>query len=232
MSKVLPNSTRVPVAGFRAVRSADPDQIVETTLVLRRANQVSDEDVIKMASRPLADRKYVTNQQLAESHGANAEDVAKVIEFAHANGLAVVEENPAARIVKLSGTVTALQKAFSVDLRVYEDATGKRSYRGRTGEIHLPDELNEVVESVHGLDNRDQAKPHFRMAPPKVRPRLAATASAKAPKSANPQATPQSFSPAQVAAAYNFPTDATGKGQTVALIELGGGYKAADLRFF
>ena len=67
MSKVLPNSTRVPVAGFRAVRSADPDQIVETTLVLRRANKVSDEDVIKLASKPLADRKYVTHQQLAEN---------------------------------------------------------------------------------------------------------------------------------------------------------------------
>jgi kumamolisin len=230
MSKVLPNSTRVPVAGFRAVRSANPDQIVETTLVLRRANEVSDEDVIKLASKPLADRKYVTNQQLAESHGANAEDVAKVIEFAHANGLAVVEENPAARIVKLSGTVMALQKAFGVDLKVYEDETGKRSYRGRTGEIHLPDELNQVVESVHGLDNRDQAKPHFRMAPPKVQPRLAATAHAKTAKSVQPQATPQSFTPAQVGAAYNFPTDATGKGQTIALIELGGGYRAADLK--
>jgi kumamolisin len=113
MSKVLLNSTRVPVAGFCAVRSADPDQIVETTLVLRRANEVSDEDVIKLASKPLADRKYVTHQQLAENHGAYAEDVAKVIEFAHANGLAVVEENPAARIVKLSGTVMALQKPLA-----------------------------------------------------------------------------------------------------------------------
>lgn len=230
MSKVLLNSTRVPVAGFRAVRSADPDQIVETTLVLRRASEVSDEDVIKLASKPLADRKYMTNQQLAESHGANAEDVAKVTEFAHANGLAVVEENPAARIVKLSGTVKALQKAFGVDLKVYEDETGKRSYRGRTGEIHLPDELNQVVESVHGLDNRDQAKPHFRIAPTRVQPRLAATAQAKTAKSAQPQATPQSFTPTQVAAAYNFPTDATGKGQTIALIELGGGYNATDLK--
>ncbi len=229
MSKPLPLSTRLPVAGFRAVRSANPDQVVETTLVLRRTSQVSDEDVIKMASEPLADRKYITSDQLAKSHGAKPEDVAKVIEFAHANGLAVVEQNPAARTVKLSGTVTALQKAFGVDLKIYEDATGARSYRGRTGEIHLPDELNEVVESVHGLDNRDQAKPHFRMAPPTVQPRLAASRPI-APKSATPHATPGAFLPAQLAAAYNFPTDATGKGQTIALIELGGGYKPADLK--
>lgn len=229
MSKPLSNSTRVPVAGFRAVRSADPDQIVETTLVLRRASKVSDEDVIKMASKPPAERKYLTTNQLQESHGANADDVAKVIAFAHANGLAVVEQNLPARIVKLSGTVTAVQKAFSVDLKLYQDESSERSYRGRTGEIHLPDEIHQVVESVHGLDNRDQAKAHFRMAPPAVPQRLSAAALAAKPKGATHQAAPKSFTPAQIAGAYNFPTDATGKGQTIALIELGGGYKTADL---
>jgi kumamolisin len=226
MSKPLPHSTRVPVAGFRAVRSADPDQVVETTLVLRRATKVSDEDVIKMASEPLADRKYWTNDQLAKSHGALPEDVTRVIDFAHVHGLAVVDQNLAARTVKLSGTVAALQEAFGVNLQIYQDASGARSYRGRTGEIHLPDELAQIVESVHGLDNRDQAKPHFRMAPPVVQPRLKAMAHAATPQAA----TPQAFIPAQIASAYNFPEDATGKGQTIALIELGGGYKSKDLK--
>jgi kumamolisin len=221
MSKPLPHSTRVPVPGFRAVRSADPDQIVETTLVLRRASKVSDEDIIKMGSEPLADRKYLTNEQLAKSHGALPEDAAKVTAFAHTNGLAVVEQNLAARTIKLSGTVTAVQKAFGVDLKVYEDATGARSYRGRTGEIHLPADLTDIVQSVHGLDNRDQAKAHFRMAPQTIQPRLSAAAPAAKKLSA--------FTPNQVATAYNFPKDATGKNQTIALIELGGGYKATDL---
>jgi len=229
MSKPLPNSTRVPVAGFRAVRSADPDQIIETTLVLRRISKLSDEDVIKMASKPLSERKYLTSSQLQQSHGANPNDLTKVVAFAHANGLAVVEQNLAARIVKLSGTVSAMQKAFGVDLKVYEDATGQRSYRGRTGDIHLPNELDQLVESVHGLDNRDQAKPHFRMAPPAVPQRLSAAAHAGKPKPASPKAGAKSFTPAQIAGAYNFPSDATGKEQTIALIELGGGYKTADL---
>ena len=226
MSKPLPNSTRVPVAGFRAVRSADPDQVVETTLVLRRATKVSDEDIIKMASEPLTARKYLTNDQLAKSHGALPEDITKVIDFAHVHGLAVVDQNLAARTVKLSGTVAAMQEAFGVNLQVYQDATGARSYRGRTGDIHLPDELGQIVESVHGLDNRDQAKPHFRMATPTVQPRLKPAARAVAPSAA----TPKSFTPPQIASAYNFPTDATGKGQTIALIELGGGYKSKDLK--
>ncbi|HEY3770891.1 MAG TPA: S53 family peptidase [Candidatus Angelobacter sp.] len=221
MSKPLPHSTRVAVAGFRAVRSADPDQVVETTLVLRRAGKLSDEDIIKMSSTPPAERKYWTNEQLAKSHGALPEDAAKVVEFAHACGLAVVEQNLAARTIKLSGTVAAVQKAFGVDLKIYEDATGARSYRGRTGEIHLPDTLADIVQSVHGLDNRDQAKPHFRLVHQTVEPRLGSTAHAAKKLSA--------VTPKQVATAYNFPKDATGKNQTIALIELGGGYKAADL---
>jgi kumamolisin len=224
MSKPLSQSTRVPLAGFRAVRSADPDQIVETTLVLRRTSTLTDDEVLKLSSQPPSERKYLTSEQLA-GYGSHPEDIAKVVEFAHEHGLAVVDQNPTARTVKLSGTVKALQKAFGVDLKIYEDATGSRSYRGRTGEIHIPDELEDVVESVHGLDNRDQAKPHFRMSTHGVQPRLASEAAAQPRTSAA-----TSFNPGQVAAAYGFPAGATGKGQTIALIELGGGYPTADLK--
>jgi kumamolisin len=221
MSKPLPHSARVPVRGYRVVRSADPDQIIETTLVLRRVSQISDEDVIKMSLEPLSKRKYLTNDELAKRYGASPSDVDKVIEFANANGLAMVAQNLAARTVKLSGTVTAVQKAFGVDLKIYQNAAGTHSYCGRVGVVHVPDPLANVVLSVHGLDNREQAKAHFRMAPQTVPPRLKPTAHAAEKLTA--------FTPRQVATAYDFPPDATGKNQTIALIELGGGYKTADL---
>jgi hypothetical protein len=37
-----------------------------------------------------------------------------------------------------------------------------KAYRGRTGPVHLPDELHGKVEGVFGLDDRQQARPHFR----------------------------------------------------------------------
>jgi len=224
MSKPLSQSTRVPLAGFRAVRSADPDQIVETTLVLRRTSTLTDDEVLQLSSQAPSERKYFTLDKLA-AYGTKPEDMAKVVEFAHEHGLAVVDQNPTARTVKLSGTVKALQKAFGVDLKIYEDATGSRSYRGRTGEIHIPDELEGVIESVHGLDNRDQAKPHFRMSAHGVQAKLASEAAAQPRAGAA-----TSFNPGQVAAAYGFPAGGTGKGQTIALIELGGGYPTADLK--
>jgi kumamolisin len=63
------------------------------------------------------------------------------------------------------------------------------------------------------LDNRPQAKPHFR-----VRKLQAEAAGA-----------PASYTPPQVAQAYKFPSTASGAGQTIGIIELGGGYRPADL---
>jgi kumamolisin len=112
----------------------------------------------------------------------------------------------------LSGTVTAMNQAFAVELRECEHS-GLR-YRGRTGAVHLPAELHDIVEGVFGLDNRPQAKPHFR------RRREAAEARAAA--------TNRSYTPIQVAEAYNFPTG-DGTGECIALIELGGGFTTTDL---
>jgi kumamolisin len=217
-SKALPKSVRTPLPGFRAVRTADPDQVVEVTMILRRQKAVSDEEIFKLSQTAPTQRTYKTPEELATLHGASAEDIEKVIEFAHEHGLAVVSQSAAGRTVKLSGTVAALQKAFSVDLKIYQDASGKRSYRGRTGPVHLPDELENVVESVHGLDNRDQAKSHFRLV---QKPRLSPRTRARA----------RTLHPADVAKAYEFPT-ATGAGQTIALIELGGGYRVSDLKAY
>jgi kumamolisin len=86
--------------------------------------------------------------------------------------------------------------------------------------VQLPAELAGVVEAVLGLDNRPQAKPYFRARP--------------APGNVNwhaPRAEQMSFAPPQVASLYGFP-QGTGQGQCVALIELGGGFRPADLNAY
>ena len=42
-------------------------------------------------------------------------------------------------------------------------------------------------------------------------------------------AAPSSYTPPQVAEAYKFPASASGAGQTIGIIELGGGYRQTDL---
>ena len=129
-----------------------------------------------------------------------------VEEFASDHGLTVVSTEPARRLIKLSGTAAQFQSAFQTTLAHYQD--GKLTFRGRSGSLKLPAELHAVVESVMGLDNRPQA-----------RPRLVILPAAEVA---------ESYRPNKVASLYAFPTSVTGKGQCIALIELGGGYTPAD----
>ena len=46
---------------------------------------------------------------------------------------------------------------------------------------------------------------------------------------AAPQAVSQSYTPPELAKIYAFPEEADGTGQTIAVIELGGGFDQADL---
>jgi kumamolisin len=145
--------------------------------------------------------------EFASRFGADPQDVARIEDFAHAHGLAVTSVDLAARSVGLAGTVAQMNAAFDVDLGRYQ--LGRETFRGREGRVNIPADIAPTVRAVLGLDNRRQAKPHVRT----VRPEVAATG----------------YTPPQVAQRYDFPTDVDGSGQTVAVIELGGGYQADDL---
>ncbi len=130
--------------------------------------------------------------------------------FAGAAGLAVVQEDAARRTVILSGTVAQFSAALGIQLQRFTHAGG--TYRGRTGPIHLPVELDGIVVAILGLDNRPQAKPHFRNRRP-AGPVGAAGASgapgapgAEGALGARAAAgTLGSFTPTELAALYNFP---------------------------
>jgi kumamolisin len=154
----------------------------------------------------------MSRPQFAEEHGARPEDIALVEQFAHEYQLTVVDSSVAKRRVILAGTVENMTKAFGTDLHCYRINTSGPTFRGRTGAISIPGELEGAVVAVVGLDDRPVAKPHFRR---KKKPAASTT-----------------FTPPQVAALYKFPTGLTGEGQTVAIIELGGGYNTSDLQTY
>jgi kumamolisin len=203
---LLRGSERVAMTGARVLAPADPTERLEVTvLVRRRARAEFDARVAQLAAGK-ADAPYLSREEFAARNGADPADFAAVRAFAEAQGLTVVLEHAARRTVVLSGTVAQFNAAFKVQLQRMQHDTC--SYRGRTGSIELPNSLQGVVEAVLGLDSRPQAAAHFR-----IRPAASAATS---------------FTPIQVASLYGFPAS-TGAGQCVALIELGGGFRPADL---
>jgi kumamolisin len=202
----LNGSERVALPGARVLKAADATERLEVSVIVRRRGRAAMRKRVASLASGARSGAFMSRQEFADLHGAEAADIAAVRAFAGAHGLSVLQEDAARRTVILAGTVAQFSAAFSVQLNLMEHGGG--TYRGRTGAIRLPSELDGIVEAVLGLDNRPQAKPHFRA-------RRSAAAAV-------------SYTPLQVAQLYGFP-DGAGQGECVALIELGGGYRPADL---
>lgn len=151
--------------------------------------------------------KRLTHQSLCELHGADPDDIRAIEMFATESCFTIADINPAARSVTISGPLSALADAFGAKVELRR--IGKRVVRTREGDLHVPECLAERVIAVLGFDQRPVARTYHAV---------------------NPKASqPTSYTPRQVAELYNFPTN-TGQGQTIALIELGGGFKSADIK--
>ncbi len=205
----LSGSTRVPLADARALGVPLPEERVEVTVLLRRRSDVAPfPSAAELGTEPLSRRRYVSREEFATTHGTHPEDLGRVRAFAASAGLEVVSESTGARTVHLGGPLSAVERAFGVRLQRWTYPGG--TYRGRTGPIHLSPELATIVRGVFGLDNRPQGRTHFRR-------RTVARAG------------DLSYAPPTVAAAYRYPSGTTGAGQSVGLLEFGGGYSLPDL---
>ncbi|NYF79397.1 S53 family peptidase [Granulicella arctica] len=203
----LPGSEKAPFAPSSTDKVAPASGKFTVSVVVRRKTPLNVKTLGKVR---------ITRAEYTRHHAADKADLKLVHAFAKEYGL-TVEKNtpkPERRTVLLSGTPAAMQKAFGVTLK--RVTTDGATYRVREGAIHIPAELTNIVVAVLGLDNRPQAKPHFRIHKRSgIRPNAAATNT--------------SYTPVQVGQLYQFPAGATATGQTIGIIELGGGYKKADL---
>lgn len=202
----IPGSNKDPYLNARAISPAPSDERLEVTLRIRPKNTLPlAQDMLKLSNDPL---KQLTHEQFEETYGADAKDLALVRKFAQENNLNVVRESVPRRTVILAGTVKDMNRAFGVELKTY--AYGGGTYRGRTGSVQIPASLRSVIEGVFGLDNRPVAKRHS------SGPQLSANAA-------------RPFTAAEIAKIYNFPQGFDGTGQTIGIIELGGGFRPSDL---
>lgn len=207
----LPGSEIRPAPGAASTGPADPQQVVEVSVILKQRRELKLGDL---------GGRHLSRDEFASAYGADPDHIERVKAFASAHNLTVIDHGHevARRTIKLKGTVSALETAFGTVLHNYSSPRGH--YRGRTGGISIPAELSDVVQAVFGLDNRPVAKPHIRRR------------SAAAPVAHAAAAQSTSYSPVQVAQLYQFPTGVTGAGQTIGIIELGGGYQTADITNF
>jgi kumamolisin len=202
------------VPGARRIGPVTPDERCQVTVRVRRRAPLVDMAGVAEFSPSFA-RPHLSRAQYAAWYGADPADLDLVAAFAQSHHLTVMGVSAERRSVFLSGRVADVATTFDADVAEYQSPQGR--YRGRIGELTVPAVLHGVVEGVFGLDTRAVAEPHFqRFEPGRIRARVPGV----------------SFTPLDIARCYNFPTAGNGTGQCIALIELGGGYRPADLKTY
>lgn len=211
-SKKIPilESERVLLPGSSPAGKINLNERIKVTVLVRRTATNQIRNIIEQnISRLPKDRHHITHDEFSSRFGASPDDVSKIRSFAKDYGLEVIQANMSQCKVTLVGTIAQLSEAFDVKLVMYNHPSGM--YRGRVGKIHVPIEISNIVQGVFGLDNRAQAKPHFRRFK-------------KSQAKSN-----MSYTPTTLATLYDFPQGLDGSNQCIGIIELGGGYNTSDL---
>ncbi|HEV2275856.1 MAG TPA: S53 family peptidase [Acidobacteriaceae bacterium] len=200
--------TRQPASPLGSrLGKADPGKLIKVSVIVCRKQPLHLQTL---------EGKHLSHEEFSKKYGADPKSFDALRAFAAAHGLRVDEaaSSLARRTLVLEGTVQAMEEAFGVSIDEHEHE-GRR-FHSYSGTISLPEENKNAVEAVLGLDSRPIAKPHFRRRSPQVRA----------------GAVSESYTPPQVAQIYSFPTGVNGAGETVGILEFGGGYQTADLQTY
>ncbi|MEO7132286.1 MAG: S53 family peptidase [Dermatophilaceae bacterium] len=211
-STPLPGSARNLPDAVEVVGHDDRSDLIQITLVVRRREPLPEP---APGSTPTT---RISPEQFASTYGADPADCEAISEVVVRAGATVVATDVASRRIRVSGTVDTLERLFGTTLnraRLTPPGNGRpRVARVRSGDLSLPNELDGIVTAVLGLDDRPAAEVRFRR-----RPVIRA-------------AEGTSYSPLDLARIYQMPQDTDGTGTTLAIIELGGGFRAADLTHY
>jgi kumamolisin len=204
-SKIELKGSRMTDPADKNLQDIDKNEIIQVTVRLCRQKELPTEAFAG---------EHLTREIYEQEYGASAENAAKVEAFTQAHHLTTIKLDLARRSLILRGKISDFEAAFTIELKGNKSNT--ITYRTFTGSVQIPANLASIITGVFGLDNRPIARPMFQIA--KKEGKVISHAQA-----------PQAFTPNQLAEIYGFPAGVTGKGECIGLIELGGGFRTADI---
>ena len=201
-----------------------PDQVMTLDVVLPLSDQAGLNSFLKALYDPAnpAYRQFLTVREFTERFGPSQADYDALVQFAKANGFAVIGGSRDGMDVQIKGSVAAIQNAFHVTIQTYQHPTENRIFyapdREPTTVLPFP------LWHISGLDNYSIPHPLF------VKKSDYARAHGISPDAVVTHATTgsgpsASFLGSDMRAAYYGGTALTGAGQNLGLFE----YEGTDL---
>jgi subtilase family serine protease len=145
---------------------------ISVTLPLKLRNIDAAESLLQNLSdkNSASYHKFLTPQEFRSQFGPSDEDVAIVVANLATHGLSA--ERSGAMTLKVTGSITSLERAFQVSLHTYQvPARGNIAsyqFRAPTSAPTVPAEVSSVVQNVIGLSTRPSFFPHNLRTPAKL----------------------------------------------------------------
>ena len=192
----------------------------DVVLALRHAPELKNflDDIYDPTSKNY--HQYVTPKEFTERFGPSQEDWNGVVKFAQQSGFKVIGGSRDAMDIRLQGTVAQVEKAFHVQMGIYQHPTENRTFFAPDREPSV--DLGFQLWHVTGLDNYSLPRPLV------VRTQGNGKLGPQATVGSCPGA---SFCGSDMRAAYYGGSALTGAGQNIGLLEYAG-FDIADVNTY
>src|SRR6516162_1936027 len=115
--QILSGSTRNVAPGARLIERTKGATRIDVTVVLMRKTTISSAELQQHVLKTPDERASVDHAAFAEEYGASDEAIAAVTSFAAKYGLNVTSVHQGRRVIRLSGSVSSMERAFGCVLR-------------------------------------------------------------------------------------------------------------------
>ena len=177
------------------------DVAVTAWLRPKRGGELDAARAQLLGATPPLNRTYAERKTLVQETACDPADVEQLRAYCESFGLRIVASHW--RSVQIGGPIERLVDAFGATVAIFSDAGGAR-FRHRSGSLHAPATIAEIVWGVFGLHQWPRSR------------RLGALQRHATPLMAG-----------EVCARYDFP-DSDGAGQTIAVVQFRGEFKPDD----
>lgn len=217
--KTLSGNVPSVVSQLTPVKALPSTNVLHLAIGLPVSNPAAMETLLQQMYDPASTNyhKYLTPAEFASRFGASQQDYQAVTAFAQANGLTVTATHSNRLILDVSGTAADIEKAFQVNLMVYNHPTESRTFFAPASNPVVSSSL--PILHVSGLNN--YYLPHPQITPAAQNPNADAT-----PKTGSGPG--GAYLGADFRKAYVPGTTLTGAGQSVGLLQFDGFY-ASDI---
>jgi subtilase family serine protease len=231
------NANLVPVHGSKPLLGGMligyPNPSKETDFVLTLRSKVippqKAAELNNLILNPPHLRKYLTHDELEEISGADPADVEVIETYFKKYGIRIKNKNLLTRTLTLTSDIHSIEKAFHSEVAIFE-GVDRHSYLSNITDHLLPSDINNIVNKVKTFSH--PVKIEFRLPTRPIKDSLKTTAfrSPLSHTTADTAAIQQGYSAIELATAYKFPEGATGTGQVIGIIELGGKLNPSDFQ--